>query len=39
MPYIDAKISFKLDEAQKDNLHKKLEDVISSAFSKPKAIL
>ena len=35
MPYIDAKVSFKLEETQKDNLHKKLEDVISSAFSKP----
>ena len=39
MPYIAAKMSFKLDEAQKDNLHKKLEDVISSAFSKPKSYI
>ena len=29
MPYIEAKMSFKLEDAQKDNLHKKLEDVIS----------
>ena len=35
MPYIDAKMSFKLEESQKDELHKKLENVISSAFSKP----
>ena len=34
MPYIEAKMSFKLEYAQKDNLHKKLEDVISGAFSK-----
>ncbi|MBR6412623.1 MAG: hypothetical protein IKS41_05640 [Alphaproteobacteria bacterium] len=39
MPYIAAKMSFKLEEVQKDNLHKKLEDVISSAFSKPKSYI
>jgi len=39
MPYIDAKISFKLEDKQKDTLHKKLEDVISSAFSKPKSYI
>ena len=39
MPYIDAKISFKLDDTQKDNLHKKLEDVISATFSKPKSYI
>ena len=39
MPYIAAKMSFKLEEAQKDNLHKKLEDVIASSFSKPKSYI
>ena len=39
MPYIEAKMSFKLEYAQKDNLHKKLEDVISGAFSKPKSYI
>ena len=39
MPYIAAKISFKLEDNQKDILHKKLEDVISSTFSKPKCYI
>lgn len=39
MPYIEAKMSFKLEDAQKDDLHKKLEDVISGAFSKPKSYI
>ena len=39
MPYIEAKMSFKLEDAQKDNLHKKLEDVISGTFSKPKSYI
>ena len=36
MPYIEAKLSLKLNDSQKDDLQKKLSDVISSAFSKPK---
>ena len=39
MPYIEAKMSFELNDSQKDNLHKKLEDVISGAFSKPKSYI
>ena len=39
MPYIDAKVSFKLEEKQKDVLCKQLEDVISAAFSKPKSYI
>ena len=39
MPYIEAKMSFKLEDVQKDDLHKKLEDVISDAFSKPKSYI
>ena len=37
MPYIEAKLSVKLDESQKDELQTKLTDAVSSAFSKPKA--
>ncbi len=39
MPYIEAKLSFKMEDTQKDDLHKKLEDVISAAFSKPKSYI
>lgn len=39
MPYIEAKLSTKLDESQKDDLQKKLADAVSSAFSKPKAYI
>ena len=39
MPYIEAKMSFKLEDIQKDELHKKLEDVISAVFSKPKSYI
>lgn len=39
MPYIEAKMSFKMEDVQKDDLHKKLEDVISAAFSKPKSYI
>ena len=39
MPYIEAKLSIELDEIQKDKLQKKLTDVVSSAFSKPKAYI
>ena len=39
MPYIEAKLSIKLDEIQKDNLQKELANAISSAFSKPKSYI
>lgn len=39
MPYIEVKLSVNLDEVQKDNLQKKLADVLSSAFSKPKSYI
>ena len=39
MPYIQARLTIKLDETQKDNLQKKLTDATSSALSKPKAYI
>ena len=39
MPYIEAKMSVKLNENQKDDLQKKLTDVVSSAFGKPKTYI
>ena len=39
MPYIEAKLSVKLDENQKNELQQKLTDVVSGAFSKPKAYI
>ena len=39
MPYIEAKLSVKLDESQKDELQKKLASAVSSAFSKPKSYI
>ena len=39
MPYIDAKLSVKLEENQKDDLQKKLSAAVSSAFSKPNAYI
>ena len=39
MPYIEAKLSVKLDENQKNDLQKKLADSVSSAFSKPTAYI
>ena len=39
MPYIEAKLSIKLDENQKNELQVKLADAISSAFSKPKTYI
>ena len=39
MPYIEAKISAKLDDSQKNNLQNKLSDAVSSAFSKPKSYI
>jgi len=39
MPYIEAKLSIKLDENQKDDLQKKLADAVSSAFLKPKSYI
>ena len=37
MPYIEAKLSVKLDDNQKNKLQSKLTDLVASAFSKPKA--
>ena len=39
MPYIEAKLSVKLDDIQKDDLQKKLSDAVSLAFSKPKSYI
>ena len=39
MPYIEAKLSVKLDENQKNDLQAKLTDAVSGAFSKPKAYI
>ncbi len=39
MPYIQARLSVKLDENQKDILQKKLSDATASALSKPKAYI
>jgi len=39
MPYIEAKLSVKLEKNQKDDLQKKLTDSVSSAFSKPKSYI
>ena len=39
MPYIEAKLSVKLDNEQKNKLQSKLTDLVSSAFSKPKAYI
>lgn len=36
MPYIEAKLSIKLDDNKKDELQAKLTDIVSSSFSKPK---
>ena len=39
MPYIEAKLSIKLDEKQKGDLQAKLSDVTAAAFSKPKSFI
>ncbi|MBQ8672242.1 MAG: hypothetical protein IJ525_06965 [Alphaproteobacteria bacterium] len=39
MPYIEAKMSIKLDVNQKNDLQKKLTDAVSVAFGKPKAYI
>ena len=39
MPYIEAKLSVKLDENQKNELQVKLTDAVSASFSKPKAYI
>ncbi len=39
MPYIEAKLSVKLDETQKNELQAKLTEVVSASFSKPKAYI
>ena len=39
MPYIEAKLSIKLDEDQKNDLQAKLTNAVSIALSKPKAYI
>lgn len=39
MPYIEAKLSIKLDENKKNDLQKKLSKVVSAVFSKPKTYI
>ena len=39
MPYIDAKLSVELDENKKNDIQTKLTEVVSVAFSKPKAYI
>lgn len=39
MPYIEAKLSIKLDENQKNDLQLKLANAVSSAFSKPTSYI
>jgi len=39
MPYIEAKLSIKLDDNQKEQLQAKLANAVSSAFSKPKTYI
>ena len=36
MPYIEAKVSIKLDENKKNELQTKLTKIVSAAFSKPE---
>lgn len=39
MPYIDAKVSVKLDESQKNELQSKLTEAVSNVFAKPKTYI
>lgn len=39
MPYIQARLSIKLDENQKADLQSKITEVVSEQFSKPKAYI
>ena len=39
MPYVEAKLSVKLEENQKDQLQIKLTEAVSSAFSKPRSYI
>ena len=39
MPYIEAKLSIKLNENQKNELQTKLADAVSAAFMKPKSYI
>ena len=39
MPYIQARLTIKLDETQKDELQKKLSEATADALSKPKAYI
>ena len=36
MPYIEAKMSIKLDDKQRDGLQKKMVNIVANAFGKPK---
>lgn len=39
MPFIQAKLSLKLDEQQKESLQNQLTDVVASSFGKPKGFV
>ena len=39
MPYIEAKLSLKLDDTEKNDLQEKLADAVAIAFSKPKSYI
>ena len=39
MPYIEAKLSVKLDETQKNDLQIKLTNAVSTSLSKPKSYI
>ena len=39
MPFIDAKLSIKLDENQKNDLQEVLANAVSTAFIKPKSYI
>ena len=39
MPFINAKLTVKLDDNQKNKLQVKLTDAVAEAFSKPKAYI
>ncbi|MBR1680765.1 hypothetical protein IJ707_03130 [bacterium] len=39
MPFIETKISLKLNENQKENLQNQLTEAVASAFGKPKSFV
>lgn len=39
MPYIQVRLANKLDDSQKDELQKKLTELVSAGLSKPKAYI